>query len=289
MSSCIKATWRQEWSGLAMRLARLDCGNWQVSKEKVMSIEAMKLALDALEKSLPFAEIRDFSDWGTKKAEANESQTEAITALRQAIEQQEQDWSIEEAALASLREHMREIKQLRAALEQAGHIPDATKMMQEPDVYGDGNVYRGQRSKDSTTKTLHYTAQPVAWRTFDGEGNYEFRDYEMNENYKDEWDKRNPKHQGWVEPLYTEPPKREWVGLGHSLCATPVSIQSRVTYEGEVLSFHKMTLEELELQKKRPWVGLTDEEIDLAIKDCKTTNTYKYFRAIEAKLKEKNT
>jgi hypothetical protein len=40
---------------------------------------------------------------------------------------------------------------------------------------------------------------------------------------------------------------------------------------------------------KRKWIGLTDEEIDLAIKDCKTTNTYKYFRAIEAKLKEKNT
>ena len=38
----------------------------------------------------------------------------------------------------------------------------------------------------------------------------------------------------------------------------------------------------------RPWVGLTDEEIDEAIKACDTTDTYKYFRAIEAKLKEKN-
>jgi hypothetical protein len=38
----------------------------------------------------------------------------------------------------------------------------------------------------------------------------------------------------------------------------------------------------------RPWVGLTDEEIDEAIKACNTTDTYKYFRAIEAKLKEKN-
>ena len=37
------------------------------------------------------------------------------------------------------------------------------------------------------------------------------------------------------------------------------------------------------------WVGLTDEEIDDAVKSCNTTNTYKYFRAIEAKLKEKNT
>ena len=40
---------------------------------------------------------------------------------------------------------------------------------------------------------------------------------------------------------------------------------------------------------QRPWVGLTDEEIDKAIKACNTTDTYKYFRAVEAKLKEKNT
>ena len=36
------------------------------------------------------------------------------------------------------------------------------------------------------------------------------------------------------------------------------------------------------------WVGLTDEEIDEAVKSCKTTDTYKYFRAIESALKEKN-
>ena len=41
--------------------------------------------------------------------------------------------------------------------------------------------------------------------------------------------------------------------------------------------------------KKREWVALTDEEIDAAVKSCNTTDTYKYFRAIEAKLKEKNT
>ena len=40
---------------------------------------------------------------------------------------------------------------------------------------------------------------------------------------------------------------------------------------------------------QRPWVGLTDQEIDEAIKACNTTDTYKYFRAVEAKLKEKNT
>ena len=85
-------------------------------------IEAMKLALDALEKSLPFAEIRDFSDWGTKKAEANESQTEAITALRQAIEQAEHDLDDVRCECCGYmtyhREHMGCIK---AAYQQAGH------------------------------------------------------------------------------------------------------------------------------------------------------------------------
>lgn len=40
--------------------------------------------------------------------------------------------------------------------------------------------------------------------------------------------------------------------------------------------------------KQREWQGLTDEEINAAVKSCNTTDTYKYFRAIEAKLKEKN-
>ena len=55
--------------------------------------------------------------------------------------------------------------------------------------------------------------EPVAWRTFDGEGGYDYRSYEDNENYADEWDKRNPNHKGWVDKLYTTPPQRTWVGL----------------------------------------------------------------------------
>lgn len=36
-------------------------------------------------------------------------------------------------------------------------VDETAKDEHEPDAYGDGNVYRGQRSKDSETKTLHYT------------------------------------------------------------------------------------------------------------------------------------
>ena len=42
------------------------------------------------------------------------------------------------------------------------------------------------------------------------------------------------------------------------------------------------------LKEKDTWVGLTDEEMDEALNSCDTTDIHKYFRAIEAKLKEKN-
>jgi hypothetical protein len=48
--------------------------------------------------------------------------------------------------------------------------------------------------------------EPVAWRTFDGEGGYDYRTYDTNEDYADEWNERNPNHKGWVEPLYITPP-----------------------------------------------------------------------------------
>ena len=47
--------------------------------------------------------------------------------------------------------------------------------------------------------------EPVAWRTFDGEGGYDYWSYEDNENYKLWWNARNPNHIGWVEPLYLAP------------------------------------------------------------------------------------
>ena len=49
------------------------------------------------------------------------------------------------------------------------------------------------------------TQEPVAWRTFDGEGGYDYWSYEDNENYKLWWNARNPNHIGWVEPLYLAP------------------------------------------------------------------------------------
>ena len=56
---------------------------------------------------------------------------------------------------------------------------------------------------------------PVAWRTFDGEGGYDYRSYEDNDSYADDWDKRNPNHKGWVDKLYTHAqPEQEPVAWG---------------------------------------------------------------------------
>ena len=46
--------------------------------------------------------------------------------------------------------------------------------------------------------------EPVAWREFDGEGGYDYRSYEGNENFRDEYRARNPgaTYWDWVEPLY---------------------------------------------------------------------------------------
>lgn len=51
--------------------------------------------------------------------------------------------------------------------------------------------------------------EPVAWRTFDGEGGWDLRNYEDNETYRDEYIKRNgERYASWVEPLYTAHPAR---------------------------------------------------------------------------------
>jgi len=66
--------------------------------------------------------------------------------------------------------------------------------------------------KPCTPRAVHLAQrteqEPVAWRTFDGEGGYDYQTYENNESYADDWNKRNPNHKGWVEPLYTHPPQR---------------------------------------------------------------------------------
>jgi hypothetical protein len=100
----------------------------------------------------------------------------------------------------------------REAIEEAIEVLEdaSAEMLTET---GDENYYG--EAIAALRQALEQPAQqePVAWRTFDGEGGYDFRSYEFNETYDKEWAERNPNHKGWVEPLYTAPPKRAWVGL----------------------------------------------------------------------------
>jgi hypothetical protein len=50
--------------------------------------------------------------------------------------------------------------------------------------------------------------EPFAWAEFDGEGGYRLMLYENNETYAEDWNKTNPNHIGWVEPIYKHPPQR---------------------------------------------------------------------------------
>jgi len=83
--------------------------------------------------------------------------------------------------------------------------------------------------------------EPVAWRTFDGEGGYDYRDYELNEDYGYWWEERHPNHKGWVQPLYTDP----------TPCQTCEALARTVM----------MDQTSHDTPPQREWQGLTDEEI----------------------------
>ena len=63
-----------------------------------------------------------------------------------------------------------------------------------------------QSSHDALKAQLDYYRglKPVAWRVFDGDGGYDYCGYTDNEDYRDEFIKRNPSptYKNWVEPLY---------------------------------------------------------------------------------------
>jgi len=130
-------------------------------------------ALDALDWNLPFIE-----DYGDKEQLSRQHKAIAslYDALRQTIEQAEK--------------HEQLLRVVNGVIQSSSILEGYT-----------GNFY------------IHPSAapeqEPVAWRTFDGEGGYDYRTYDDNENYRDEWERRNPSHKGWVEPLYLHPSRRE--------------------------------------------------------------------------------
>jgi len=191
------------------------------------------------------------------------------------------DRELMQQALDALEKHVLEYETaeaLRARLAQPEQEPVAT-------LFGSLPVY------DVPSKQ-----EPVAWRTFDGEGGYEYRSYEMNENYAEEWAKRNPNHKGWVEPLYADPtPCKTCESLARTVMMDQTSHDTPPRHrELPTLDLNApLTLNGVPMYPQREWVGLTDME-KYEIQSLKwwdwedTFDLDGYTRAIEAKLKEKN-
>ena len=121
-------------------------------------------------------------------------------------------WKWPESALLTCKENTEEaLAALAAALAEPQPEPDALRRW--VNANDDAPETEFQRGYDAARRWVREVAlpalaepEPVAWRTFDGEYDYEYRGYKYNENYAAEWLERNPGYVGWVEPLYTVPP-----------------------------------------------------------------------------------
>ena len=160
-------------------------------------------------------------------------------------------------------------------------------------------------------EALAQTQEPVAWRTFDGEGGYDYYSYEDNESYADDWNKRNPNHKGWVDKLYTRSqPKQEltnierheanvqkFLGASQQPEQEPVAYLCKPDKNG---LFDRPTPDKacndcfpvFRALPQRTWVGLTDEEIEYVWRKVETSDFHDcvllFAKELEAKLKEKN-
>ena len=165
-----------------------------------MTQEVLKLALDALETELSI-------DW-TNNDEFNasaEKMYKAIAAIKEALAQPAQD-------VAALVEGMEVSIDVSTGDHDSGNrLFGVVDLVQENHGSKHGLILLVQEPKANFKEALAQP-EPVAWRTFDGEGGYDYRSYEDNESYAEDWNKKNPNHAGWVHKLYTHS-QRTWVGL----------------------------------------------------------------------------
>ena len=136
--------------------------------------------------------------------------------------------------------------------------PQAEK--QEPNVYGDGTVYRGVRSKDGQTKTVYYTAEKqeenkmtddeglLRWKGLDPKA-WLVKEDGVTRLHWSEPERECEK----CEPLYTAPPRDSWFKLT----------------DAEVWD---------------EWTRAVDES-----NSSNRVLAFRFARALEDKLKEKNT
>jgi hypothetical protein len=192
-------------------------------------------------------------------------ESKTIEAMKQALEALE-DYEPKSAHKA--------ITALRAAIAEAA-MQRLTNVQQEMDCYGDGNVYRGQRSGDSQYQTIYEGSFPEKiWEVVPPRRETEQPQVVYRLAETDIYD-----FAGWL----TLRPGVMRVGL---CCeAGPMA---------DAVRDYLRTFPE-RFAPRREWVGLTDEDISAAAlragcapeRDCGAL-VAALARAIEAKLKEKN-
>ena len=182
-------------------------------------IEALKLALEALEDfshkqcydngegeigSRVCCEVLSY-----KAHDESCKVIKAITAIKEALAQPEKDY--ERGFVDGMQKQMQ------------SSVDKAVNRMAQPEQEPWCMKMNGCKTKceDCPDEPPQPEQEPVAWRTFDGEGGYDYRSYEDNESYADDWSKRNPNHVEWVDKLYTHP-QQTWIGLTdeelHQIC-----------------------------------------------------------------------
>ena len=264
-----------------------------------MTQEALKLALEALEVAT------------TPLAKDRQEVIRAITVIKEALAQ--------EKALQALHNENERLGLYKDAYAQ----PEEEKLHPVHigvDVTREGTAVTAFYRKPDAVMEMFYSQfhpmaqqeqEPVAWRTFDGEGGYDYHSYEDNESFADDWNKRNPNHKGWVDKLYTRSqPKQEltnierheanvqkFLGASQQPEQEPVAYLCKPDKNG---LFDRPTPDKacndcfpvFRALPQRTWVGLTDEEIEYVWRKVETSDFHDcvllFAKELEAKLKQKN-
>jgi hypothetical protein len=156
--------------------------------------EALNIAIDYMNERLEEHDAK-FQRHPAAEAERNNILAD-IEAVKEALAQPEQDWSMFEAMQESLREHMARIKELELHLAQ----PEQEQLMSDQINYGMSVTQNGKRI-DPMSIYKEPEQEPVTWR------------YKIVDVFgRPAWTLKTPKSDTRVlesQPLYTTLPQRK--------------------------------------------------------------------------------
>jgi hypothetical protein len=197
----------------------------------------------------------------------------SIEAMKQALE------ALRNAEVVYM-EQLNAMYALQQAIEFQEMVAKGTKAWADTpdnwvdDLRGDMPDHFRDATKKVVPSNYSNSHQPVAWREIMGKWKTHYYDY--NED-------------GRGEPLYTAPiTRQENRQVAKNATTGNQEVAKSATTDWEAVAADQaMTIAMLKLEQKREWVGLTDHE--LQVLDFNDPERGKLARAVEAKLKERNT